>query len=300
MEIAVTGSSGLIGSALVPLLREEGHRVRRLVRRPPRADDEVRWSPADGEVDVRGLAGIDAVVNLGGEPIGAGRWTKARKRRIRHSRVAGTTALAEAMTALEPRPTALLSASAIGFYGDRDDERLTEESPAGAGFLADVVAEWEAATAPAADQGIRTVLLRSGIVLSPAGGALRRQLPLFRLGVGGPLAGGSFWQSWISLDDEVAAICHLLTSDVAGPVNLAAPEPVTNAELTRTLGRVLRRPAVLPVPRFALDLVLGRELSRNLLVSQRVVPVRLEADGFLFRHATLEPALRHLLDRPGS
>lgn len=296
MDVAVTGSSGLIGTALVESLRRDGHRVRRLVRRPPAAADEVGWDPDAGTIDHEALAGVDAVVHLAGESIGDKRWTERQKQRIRDSRVRGTTVVAEAVARLDPRP-ALLSASGVNYYGDSGDELLTEDSGPGGGFLADVVRQWEGATEPAEAAGARVVHLRSAVVLTPAGGALRRQLPLFRFGVGGKLGNGRFWFPWIAIDDEVGAICHLLTADVEGPVNLGAPGQVTNAEFTRVLGRVLGRPTFLTVPKPVLDIVLGRELADNLFASMRMVPARLETSGYAFRHPELEGALRHVLGR---
>lgn len=299
MDVAVTGSTGLIGTALVHDLRRRGHRVRTLVRRPPTSGDEVRWDPSAGVVDAAGLSGIDAAVHLAGEGIAAHRWTVGQKRRILESRTHGTRLLAATLATLDPKPAVLLSGSAVGFYGDRGDEPLTEDSPRGEGFLADVVEAWEAAAMPAVDAGIRTAYLRTGIVLSPAGGALGKLLPLFRLGVGGRIGSGRQWWPWISIDDEVGAITHLLTADVAGPVNLVSPNPVTNAELARTLGHVLHRPAILPTPMAAPSLLLGRELATSLLGdSARVAPTRLLASGYEFLHPHLDGALHALLDRP--
>ncbi len=299
MDVAVTGASGFIGGALVGALVGAGHRVRRVVRRAPRNAGELRWDPEAGTIDTAGLAGIDAVVNLAGEGIASRRWTEDQKRRIRESRTTGSRLLAETVAGLDPRPSVLLSGSAIGYYANRGDEVLTEAAPAGDDFLAGVCVEWEAATAPAVDAGVRTAWLRTGIVLDPTGGALQRLLPLFRLGLGGPFGRGEQWWSWISLADEVEAILHLLTSDVAGPVNLTAPQPVTNAELSRTLGRVLGRPAVVPVPKLGPSLLVGSELAQSLLYdSIRVVPAALTASGYQFRHPDLEAALRAMLDKP--
>ncbi|MGD9797089.1 MAG: TIGR01777 family oxidoreductase [Acidimicrobiia bacterium] len=300
MDVAVTGSSGMIGTALVAELRAAGHRVRPLVRREPVGPDELRWDPAAGTIDAAGLAGIDAAVHLAGEGIGDRRWTAAQKRRIMESRTRGTAVLTEALADLDPKPAVLLSGSAIGIYGDGGDEVLTEDSPSrGEGFDAQVARAWEAAARPAVDAGIRTAFLRTGIVQSPTGGALARMLPLFRLGLGGPIGGGHQWWPWISIDDEVGAIRHLLTADVHGPVNLVSPNPVTNAEFTKTLARVLHRPAVLPIPLLGPAVLLGRELATSLLGdSARLQPARLLASGYEFRHPELEGALRHLLDRP--
>jgi uncharacterized protein (TIGR01777 family) len=293
MDLVVTGSSGMIGRALVPALEVAGHRVRRLVRREPASPDEVRWDPATGTIDAAGLAGVDGAVHLAGEGIAEHRWTEAQKRRIRESRTAGTRLLAETLATLDPRPAVLLSGSAVGYYGDGGEAVLTEASPHGTGFLSDVVMAWEEATRPASDAGIRTVLLRTGLVLSPTGGVMAKTLPLFKLGVGGPIGRGHEWWPWIALDDEVGAIVHLLTADVAGPVNLTAPVPVRNRDYTKALGRALHRPTLVPVPRFAPALLLGRELARALLGdSQRIEPQRLLASGYSFRHPELDGALR--------
>jgi uncharacterized protein (TIGR01777 family) len=301
VDVAVTGSGGLIGRALVRRLQEGGHRVRRVVRSGGEGPDAVRWDPMVGTIDASALAGVDAVVNLGGEGIGDHRWTEAQKRRIRDSRVTGTTVLAEAMAALEPRPSVLLNASAVGYYGDRGDEVLTEASGPGTGFLSEVVQAWEGATRPAAAAGIRTACFRTGIVLAADGGALAKQLPLFRFGLGGRLGSGTQWLPWIALEDEVGAIVHLLTADVEGPVNLAAPDPVTNATFTEVLGRVLGRPTFLAAPAFGPRLLLGRELADELLFSSaRMVPEKLRASGYEFALPELEGALRSVLDRPAA
>jgi uncharacterized protein (TIGR01777 family) len=299
MDVVVTGASGTIGTALVARLTADGHRVRRLVRRVPARPGEVAWDPAAGTIDAAGLAGVGAAVHLAGEGIAERRWTPAQKRRILESRTLGTGLLATTLAGLDPRPAVLLSGSAIGFYGDGGDAVRTEESPRGAGFAADVVVAWEAAAAPAVEAGIRTAFLRTGIVQATTGGALAKLLPLFRLGLGGRIGSGRQWWPWIGVDDEVGAIVHLLGADVEGPVNLVSPEPVTNAEYTRTLARVLHRPAVLPVPLLAPALLLGRELATSLLGdSIRVEPARLLASGYDFRQPHLEGALRALLDRP--
>jgi uncharacterized protein (TIGR01777 family) len=299
VDVAVTGSSGLIGRALVRRLADLGHQVRRVVRSGGGGPDEVRWDPMVGMIDSSALAGVDAVVHLAGEGIGDHRWTEAQKRRIKDSRVTGTTVLAEALARLDPRPAVLLTASGISVYGDRGDQVVTEATAPGSGFLPEVVVAWEAATSAAADAGIRTASFRNGIVLSPDGGALAKQLPLFRFGLGGRLGPGTQWMPWISLDDEVSAIVHLLTADVSGPVNLTSPEPVTNATFTSVLGRVLGRPTLLPVPKFGPRLLLGRQLADELLFwSVRAVPERLQASGFEFAHPDLEGALRAVLDKP--
>jgi uncharacterized protein (TIGR01777 family) len=300
MRIAVTGASGLIGGALVPALAAQGHEVLRLVRREARAAGEVRWDPATGSIDRPSLEGLDSVVHLAGENIAAGRWTQTRKARLRSSRVGPTRLLAETLATLERKPRVLVSASAIGCYGDRGDSWLTEKEPPADDFLGRLSVEWEASAGPAAQAGIRVVHPRTGIVLSPSGGALAKMLPPFRLGLGGVLGSGAQFFSWIALDDVVGAIGHLLErGDLAGPVNVVAPVPVTNAEFTKTLGRVLGRPTVLPVPAVALRLALG-EMADAVLASARVRPERLVATGYRFRFPELEDALRHVLRRPGT
>lgn len=297
MKVVVTGSSGLIGSELVAELTRQDHQVTRLVRRPPQSG-EAAWEPAAGTIEAEKLEGHDAVVNLAGVGIGAHRWTDDHKRAVRDSRVKGTDLLARTLAGLSQPPKVLASGSAVGFYGYENELPVTEASPRGAGFLADVVTEWEEATAPAADAGIRVVVLRSGIVQTAKGGALKKQLLPFKLGVGGRLGTGRQWLSWVSLDDEVAAIIHLLaTENVEGPVNVTSPEPVTNAEFTATLARTLKRPAVLPVPTFALNTLFGPQMTQEMLLGgQRVLPKALELSGFTFAHPNLEDALRHTLD----
>lgn len=302
MRVLVSGSTGLIGSALVTRLRHEGHEVVRLVRGTAAGADEVRWDPSQGSIDLAGLqaAGpIDGAVHLAGEGIGEKRWSDDQKRKILDSRVQGTTLLAETLAALEPQPKVLVSGSAVGFYGLRGDEVLTEQSASGEGFLADVTRRWEASAGPAEQAGIRTVLLRTGIVLSPKGGALGRLLPLIRLGLGGKLGSGRQWWSWISLEDEVRLILHCLEhDDIAGPVNATAPQPATNADVVRALGRAARRPTVLPVPRFALSLVMGGELTEEMIMAgQRALPTVAEASGFTFTHPDLESAARAILSK---
>ena len=298
MNILVTGASGLIGRALVPRLEGLGHTVVYAVRRAPRNSSERRWDPAAGTVDGGFLDGIDAVVHLAGAGIGDKRWSDDYKREILESRTKGTSAIATAIADAPVKPRVFLSGSAIGIYGPRGDELLGEDASHGTGFLADVCEQWEAATAPAGRAGVRTVHLRTGIVLSKDGGALKKQLPLFRLGAGGRFGNGRQWQSWISIDDEVGAIVHLLDSTLSGPVNLTAPEPVTNAGFAGILGKVLRRPSFMPVPSFGPALLLGRELADALLFTgQRVVPNALQRDGYVFTHASLEAALRGILGR---
>ena len=299
MRVLVSGSHGLIGSELVARLPGAGHESVRLVRGARAAPAEARWDVEAGTIDSGALDGVDAVVNLAGEGIAAHRWSADHKRRVLASRVEGTRLLAEAAAAAQPRPSVFVNASAIGYYGDRGEEELTEESAPGRDFLADVCRQWEAATGAAEAAGVRVVLLRSGIVLSPKGGALAKQLPLFRLALGGRLGSGRQWTSWISLDDEVGAILHSLGEEgVRGPVNATAPHPVTNAQFTRTLARVLRRPAVARVPGPALSAAMGAEMAKvMLLASQRVLPAKLDATGYRFRHRELDPALRALLGR---
>lgn len=295
MKIAITGSSGLLGTALRGRLTAEGHEVIRIVRRAPGAG-ELRWDPDAHEIDASGLEGVDAVVNLAGAGIGDERWTDERKRVLVESRTQSTDLLARTLAACSRPPKVLLSGSAIGFYGDRGDEALSEGSPPGDGFLSDLCVAWEAATAPAEVAGIRTAHLRTGIVLSSDGGALAKMLLPFKLGIGGRLGTGEQWMSWVSIDDHVRAMIHLLSADVSGPVDLTAPNPVRNAEFTKALGRELGRPTVVPIPRIGPRLLLGKELAQALLYeSQRVSPSVLEASGFSFRHATIDDALAAML-----
>ncbi len=291
MRVAVTGASGLIGSALVPALRAQGHEVIRLVRRAPAAPDEVRWDPTTGDVDLAGLAGVEGIVHLAGAGVGDHRWTDAYKAEILNSRVQGTDTIARAAAALDPRPAVLVSGSAIGFYGDTGDRAVDESAPQGAGFLADVVADWEAAAAPAIDAGIRVPFARTGLVVSSKGGAWKRILPIFKAGLGGRIGSGKQYWSYISLRDEVAALIALLTDErYAGPVNLTAPVPVTNAEVTKAMGEVLGRPTLLPVPGIALKVALG-EFSSDVLGSQRVVPGVLEGTGFTWNDPSIASAI---------
>jgi len=299
VDIAITGSSGLIGSALSRRLSDAGHRVLRVVR-PSSANtsgDTITWDPAAGSIDAAGLEGLDAVVNLAGEGIGERRWTPEQKQRILDSRVRGTTLLAATLAELDRPPAVLLSGSAIGVYGDTGDRAVDETRAPGSDFLAKVCVEWEGATTAASEAGIRTVLLRTGIVLDADGGALGKQLTFFRLGLGGRSGSGRQYWSWITLTDEVAAIEFLLTADVSGPVNLTAPNPSTNAEFARTLGRVLGRPTTV-IPMIGPRLLLGRELADSLLLtSQRVLPGVLESAGFSFADPELEAALRSVVGR---
>ncbi len=285
---------------MVRSLAARGHRIVRLVRRAgARVPDEVAWDPAAGRIDAPALEGVEVAIHLAGENIGARRWTAARKARIRESRVGGTRLLAEALARLRRTPRVLICASATGYYGPRGEEILIEESAPGTGFLAEVCRDWEAAAAPARDAGIRVAHLRSGLVLSRSGGALASLLPIFRAGLGGRLGNGRQFMPWMTLDDEVEAIIHVLNEDaVRGPVNFVSPHPVTNREFTATLGRVLRRPALVPVPAPVLWIALG-EVAGELLGSQRVHPARLLATGYAFRHPDLEAGLRALLE-PGA
>jgi len=303
VHIVIAGSSGLIGTALVEHLRAADHRVVRLVRASAGtgaaagADRDVAsWDPATGALAADAIDGADAVINLAGAGIGDHRWTDAYRRTLRESRIRSTDLLARTIAAVEQRPSVFVSGSAVGWYGDRGDEELDETSAPGTGFLADLCREWEAATAPAEAAGVRTVHMRTGVVLSARGGALKKQLPMFRFGLGGRFGNGKAWQSWISIDDDVAVITHLLTSSLSGPVNVTAPQPVTNREFTKVLSDVLHRPAMLRIPRFGPRLLLGRDLADALLFTgQRALPTKLVADGFEFRHPTLEDALEAML-----
>jgi len=294
MIIAVTGSSGLIGTALVDALQAEGQNVRRMVRRPTEdARHEIRWDPAGGTMDAAHLSGIDAVVHLAGEGLAAHRWNDSVKRKIRGSRVDGTRLLCETLASLSVKPAVLVSASAVGYYGDRGEELVDESSPPGGGFLADVCQQWEAATHPARDADIRVVNLRTGVVLSTRGGALAQMLMPFRLGVGGVIGSGQQYISWIALDDLVRVIQFTLhAAALCGPVNAVAPEPVTNREFTKTLGRILGRPTVLPMPASAARLAFGEMADEMLLGGARVEPRVLSTAGFNFKYPQLEPALR--------
>ena len=299
LTIAVTGSSGLVGSALTAFLRTGGHRVIQLVRHPARGDDERRWNPDDPEPGL--FDGIDAVIHLAGASI-AGRFTDQHRQAIRDSRIGPTRRLAELLARSQPRPGVLISASAIGYYGyDRGDETLTEDSDRGDGFLADVVADWEEATTPAQQAGVRVVHVRTGIVQSPAGGTLKLMRPLFSAGLGGRLGNGRQWLSWIGIDDLVVVYHRALWDGaLSGPVNTVAPQPVRNTEYTATLAAVLHRPAVLPVPSLGPRLLLGGQGARELAcASQRVAPAKLAAAGHRFRQPQLDQALRHLLGRTG-
>ena len=294
VKVAVSGATGLIGSALSATLRQGGHSVSRLVRAagPPAGADDIPYDPGLRQLDPAALTDVDAVVHLAGAGIGDRRWTPAYQQTLLDSRLNGTTTVSQALAAAEPRPRVLLSASAIGWYGDTGDVNVDERTPVGSGFLADLCRQWEAATAPAEGAGVRVVHLRTGLVCSPTGGLLGKLLLLYSAGLGGRLGSGRQYWSWISLADEVAAIEHLLVTQVSGPVNLTGPEPVQQAEFARTLGAVLHRPAVLPAPAFALRLALGGFADEGVLAGQRVRPHALEQSGFRFRHQTVEQALR--------
>ena len=297
MKIIISGASGLIGKPLIASLRKHGHEVVQLVRRSPRAN-ESQWNPSAGQLDVAVLEGCDAVIHLSGAGIGDRRWTAKYKQELVESRTKSTSLLASTIANCAKKPSVFLSGSAIGIYGPRGDEKLTEQSSNGSSFLADICKQWEAAAKPAIDAGVRTVFLRTGIVLTPLGGALKKQLPLFKLGLGGKFGDGRAWQSWISLDDEISAIEHLLTAEVSGAVNLTAPNPVTNADFTTSLARALKRLAILPIPKFGPKLLLGGELADALLFTgQRVMPIELQNSGFVFKHSTIDVALRALLNK---
>jgi uncharacterized protein (TIGR01777 family) len=299
MQVLVSGSTGLVGSALVPFLTAGGHQVRRLVRTAPQSGSgDVSWDPARHSIAVPALEGVEAVVNLAGENIATDRWTAEKKRKIYHSRIDGTRVLCEALAQLASPPQVLVNASAIGYYGSRGAQVMREESTPGADFLAQVCRDWEAATAPAEAAGIRVVQVRIGVVMSPKGGALHKMLTPFKMGLGGVLGSGEQYVSWIAIDDVVESIHHvLMTEAITGPVNVVAPHPVTNREFTKILGRVLKRPTLLPMPTPAARLAFGEMGEALLLSSTRVEPARLTASGYTFRYPDLEGALRHLLGR---
>jgi uncharacterized protein len=295
-KILVSGSSGLIGAALIPALKSSGYEITCLVRGTASSRDQIQWDPAQPLVP-ESVSGFDAVVHLAGESI-VGRWTEAKKRRIRESRVKGTLRLAEALAQAPQRPRVLISASAIGYYGDRGEETLREDSASGSGFLPEVCREWEDATEPATKAGIRTAQMRFGLVLSRFGGALQKMLPPFRLGVGGNMGSGRQWWSWVDIDDLVGAVQHVIkTETLRGPVNVVGPSPVTNAEFTKTLASVLSRPAILPMPAFAARLVFGQMGDELLLASQRVEPAKLLASGYVFQKPDLRLALSAILKK---
>jgi uncharacterized protein len=296
MKVAITGASGLIGNALVRVLRANGHEVRRLVRHDPQAADQSRWNPDQHEIDDAVLDEIEAVIHLAGVGVGDKRWSDSHKRAVLQSRVDGTTTIAEAVARNSDHVRVLLSASAVGWYGERGDAILDEADPAGTGFLADVVERWEASTAAASDAGVRVANLRSGIVLSADGGALGKVLPLFKAGVGGRLGGGHQYISWIARPDHIAAMRFLLDADdISGPVNLTAPNPVTNRDYTKAIAAAVHRPALFPAPTIALKAVLG-EFADNVVGGQRVLPKRLLDAGFEFGYPDIGPALRALVE----
>ncbi|PYS46597.1 MAG: TIGR01777 family protein [Acidobacteria bacterium] len=299
MNILVTGSTGLVGSALIPSLKSKGHQVVRLVRSTPKdSATEVYWNPEKGTLDADDLEGIDAAVHLAGENLAEGRWTDEKKRRILESRVKGTRLLSETLGKLERKPEVLVSASAVGFYGNRGDEILTEQSASASDFLSEVCREWELATQPGAQAGVRVVNLRFGVILSNKGGALKKMLLPFKMGVGGKLGSGRQYMSWIAIDDAVGAIEFALENEhLRGPVNVVAPQPATNYEFTKALGGALSRPTIFPVPAFAARLVFGEMADATLLTSQRVEPARLKEAGFVFKYPELKDALRHVLGK---
>lgn len=297
MKVAISGASGLVGRAVSTHLEREGHEVVPMVRRQPGNKQEIFWDPEAGKVDAAALEGIDAVVHLAGENVGEGAWTEERKAAIYRSRVEGTRLIATTLASLKQKPKVFVCASAIGFYGDRGDAILTEKSGPGEGFLAELVRAWENASRPAADVGIRLVNLRIGVVLSTEGGALSRMITPFRLGLGGKIGSGEQYFPWIAGEDVARAVGHVIGSDsLTGPVNATAPDPVTNAEFTSTLAKVLKCPAIFPLPATVVKLAFGKEKAEELLlVSARVIPARLQASGFEFRYSTPEEALRSLL-----
>jgi uncharacterized protein (TIGR01777 family) len=299
MNILISGSTGMIGSALIEVLKTQNHRVTRLVRSPLQSSEPtVQWNPATGTLNANDIEGFDSVVHLAGESIAASRWTDAQKAKIRNSRVQGTTLLSETLAKLSKPPKVLVCASAVGYYGNRGDTILREDSGAGAGFLADICQEWESAADPAKQKGIRVVHLRTGIVLSPKGGALAKMLLPFKMGVGGVMGSGKQYWSWISLDDVIGAFHHaLITESLQGAVNVVAPRAVTNQEFTKTLGKVLSRPTIFPLPAFAARLALGEMADDLLLSSARLEPARLLASNYKFHHPELEGALRELLGK---
>lgn len=295
LKVAITGASGLIGSALVEELTADGHEVIKMVRRSPSSADEVRWDPTTGEVDLAGLAGVDAIVHLAGAGVGDHRWTDGYKAEILNSRVKGTAAMARAAAELDPKPAVFLCASAIGYYGDRGDQELDEESSKGVGFLSDVVADWEAACDPARHADIRVVNARTGLVVSERGGAWEKLIKQFKLGAGGRLGSGNQYQAFISLRDEIRALEFLLNDEsLQGPVNLTAPNPVTNKVSTKALAGLLGKPAVVAAPAFALKIALG-EFASDVLASARVLPKKLEQAGFHWDDPTIEDALKEIL-----
>lgn len=296
MKVAITGSSGLVGSALIPALQSEGHTVVRIVRNQPQSPQEVRWNPVEGTIDKNALDGVDVVVNLAGESIAEGRWTAEKKARIRDSRIKGTRLISETSASLAQSPRVIISSSAIGYYGDRSDETLREDSSMGTGFLSDVCKEWETATEATSAKGIRVVHLRTGIVLSPNGGALAKMLLPFKMSVGGKLGPGDQYMSWVDIDDMVGIIQFALTNEsLQGAVNCVSPNPVSNAKFTKALGKVLKRPTLIPVPSLVARAAFGEMADALLLASTRVEPAKLIEAGYSFRYPELEGSLYHLL-----
>ena len=294
MRVVVTGASGLVGSALVPYLAAQRHETDVLSRNT--APGHLVWNPQDGSLDPALLKGVEAIVHLAGANIAAGRWTSARKKEIRDSRLGSTRLLVDTFRRLDRPPRVLVCSSAIGFYGDTGEKIVAEDSAGGSGFLADLCREWEAEAARAEELGTRVVRMRTGVILSPKGGALAKVLPVFRAGFGGPIGGGKQWMSWISIDDAIAVIQFLMAGDsISGPVNAVAPMPVTNSEFAHALGHALSRPAIAPVPATVLKLMYGKMAEETILASTRVVPQRLTGEGFQFRHPELEGALNYLL-----
>jgi uncharacterized protein (TIGR01777 family) len=299
MKILISGSHGLVGTALIKALETEGHEIFRLVRHYPNSEAEIEWSPDRYSIQLARIEGFDAVVNLAGESIAEGRWTDEKKRRIRESRVKGTKLLGDALANLTKPPKTFICASAIGYYGNRGDETLTESSAPGDDFLAEVCVEWEKATALATEKGIRVVNARFGVILDAHGGALAKMLPPFRMGIGGKIGSGKQWMSWIALEDVVGALKFVLANEtLSGPVNFVAPNPVTNAEFTNTLGKALSRPTLFPIPAFGVRLLFGEMADALLLSSQRVEPQRLKAKGYEFQYSQLQTVLSHALQKP--
>lgn len=296
MRILISGSHGLVGQALIKALEPDGHEIYQLVRRAPHSEREIEWSPDRYSIAISRIEGFDAVYHLAGESIASGRWNDEKKKKIRESRTKGTKLLSDALANLDQPPKTLISASATGYYGNRGDELLTETSPPGNGFLADICVEWEKATDHAKEKGVRVVNTRFGIILDKEGGALAKMLPPFRMGIGGRIGDGKQWMSWIALDDVISALQFVLTNEsLQGPVNFVAPNPVTNAEFTKTLGRVLSRPTFFPIPAFGVRLAFGEMADALLLSSQRVKPTKLADSRYQFTYSNLEGALRSIL-----
>ena len=297
MRVLISGSHGLVGQALIESLTNDGHEIHRLVRRGRAVGSpEIEWHPNQGLIDAEHLEGLDAVVHLAGESIASGRWSAQKKEKIRDSRVKGTRLLSRSLEQLSRPPSSFICASAIGYYGNRGDQVLTEESPPGSDFLSQVCVEWEEATQPAVEKGIRTVNARFGIILDKEGGALAKMLPPFHMGVGGRIGDGKQWMSWIALDDVIGGLRLAITNQTLhGPVNFVAPNPVTNAEFTKALGKALSRPTLFPIPAFGVRMAFGEMADALLLASQRVEPVRLKDRGYSFQHSEIGPTLAHIL-----